>query len=169
MSNKIGTFFRYIDITSEKSGRVISLLSMVLMLIVVIAVFSKNLHVTCTWSVPVNRQIFAVFILFAGAYAMLAGRHLRVEILYVRLSPRWEFYARLVDLVAFIFLMGVIIWQSGELALRSIALQQLTHGTPRIPLYIIKSFIPLISILLLLQGVSSFFRKKKPEETFEVE
>jgi len=161
------TFFKYIDISSEKSGKVVSLLALVLMLLVTIAVVCKNLNITHNWGIQVNRQVFGVFILFASAYAMLISRHMRVEIFYIRLSPRWQFYARLVDLAAFIFLMGVIIWQSGELALTSIALKEVTFGTPKIPLYIFKSFIPLVSILLLLQGISSFFRKKKPAEMLE--
>jgi len=158
----LNTFFKYIDLTSEKSARGISLLALAMMLLVTIAVVCKNLHITFNWGLQINRQIFGVFILFAGAYAMLTNRHLRVEILHVRLSPRWKYYAELVDLAAFIFLFGIIIWQSGELALTSIDLKQVTQGTPKVPLYTIKSFIPLVSILILLQGISSFFRKKKP-------
>lgn len=166
----MGTFFKYIDIASEKSGKVISLFVLALMFIVVIGVFNRYvLHISFIWGLPLSRQIFGVFILFAGAYAMLTNRHLRVEVLYNRFSPRVSFYARLFDLLAFIFVMGIIIWQTGRIGLSSLALQELTQGTPKIPLYTIKSFIPLVSILLLLQGISSFFRKKEPGEMLEVD
>ena len=161
MINKINTFFKYIDIASEKSGKIISLFVLALMFIVVIGVFTRYvLHISFIWGAPLNRQFFGVLILFAGAYTMLTNRHLRVEVLYNRFSPRKRFYASLVDLAAFIILMGVIIWQSGELGLRAIANMEVRQAIPRVPLYTIKSFIPLIAILFLLQGISSFFRKK---------
>ena len=168
MGNRLKTFFNsifgYIDIVNEKSARGISLLALVMIILVTITVLAKNFHITFNWGLQVNRQIFGVFILFGGTYAMLTNQHLRVEILHNRLSSRGKYFAGLIDLAALLFLMVIIIWQSGELALTSIALQQLTQGTPKIPLYTIKSFIPLISILILLQGISSFFRQKKPGE-----
>ncbi len=170
MGNKIDTFFKYIDIASEKSGKVISLFALALMLIVVIGVFTRYvLHISFIWGLPLSRQFFSVFILFAGAYAMLTNRHLRVEVLYNRFSPRVRFYARLLELAAFTVLMVVIIWQNGVLGLKAIANMELTQGIPRIPLYTIKSFIPLIAILFFLQGISSFFRKKEPGAMLEVD
>ena len=168
MGNKLKTIFSnlfgYIDIVSAKSARGISLLAIAMILLITITLITKNFHITFNWGLQINRQIFGVFILFGGAYAMLTNQHLRVEILYNRLSSRGKYFVGLIDLAAFLFLMGIIIWQSGALALTSIELQQVTQGTPKIPLYTIKSFIPLISILFLLQGISSFFRQKKPGE-----
>ena len=165
MRNKINTFFRYIDIASEKSGRFISLLILVMMLIVVTGVVTRYVfHIGFIWGLPLNRQLFGVLILFAGAYTMLHNRHLRVEVLYIRFSPRVGFYARLFNLLAFLVLTGIIIWQTGLLGLSSISLRELSQGTPKVPLYTIKALIPLISILFLLQGIASFVRKERSGE-----
>ena len=162
MRNKINAFFRYIGIASDKSGKVISLLVLAMMLIVVIGVILRYVfHVGFIWALPLNRQLFGVFILFAGAYAMLHNRHLRVEVLYIRFSPRVRFYARLLNLLAFLILMGIIIWQTGLLGLSSVSHRELSQGTPKVPLYTIKALIPLISILFLLQGIASFLRKEE--------
>jgi TRAP-type mannitol/chloroaromatic compound transport system permease small subunit len=163
MRNKINTFFRYIEIASDKSGKFISLLVLVMMLIVVIGVILRYVfHVGFIWALPLNRQLFGVFILFGGAYAMLSNRHLRIEILYNRFSPRIKFYARLLNLLGFLALMGILIWQTGLIGISSVSVREVSQGTPKVPLYTIKALIPLISILFLLQGIASFFRKEEP-------
>lgn len=160
MGEKLKTVFKSIDTASEKAGRVVSLLALVLMAIVVIGVVARYVfHASFIWGLPINRQVFAVFILFAGVYAMLVGAHLRVEVLYTRFSPRMKFRAGLVDLAAFLIFMGVLVWQSGWMAGSSLMNLELTQGHPKIPLYVIKTLIPLVAFLFLLQGISAFFRK----------
>jgi len=163
MRNKVSAFLRYIDTASDKSGKFISLLVLVMMLIVVIGVILRYVfHIGFIWALPLNRQLFGVFILFAGAYAMLNNRHLRVDVLYIRFSPRMKFSARLLNLLAFLVLMGIIIWQTGLLGISSVSVGEVSQGTPKVPLYLFKALIPLISILFLLQGIASFFRKEEP-------
>jgi len=160
MGDKLRIVFRAIDTFSERVGGIVSLLSIVLMLIIVIRVITRYIFgIPFIWAYPISRQIFGVFILFGGVYAMLKGAHLRVEVLYNRFSPRVRFYARLVDLVFFLIFMVVLIWQSGWMAGNSITNQELSQGTPKVPLYIIKAFIPVVSVLFLLTGISALFRK----------
>ena len=160
MGEKFKIVFKSIDAFSEKAGRVVSLLALVLMVIVISGVVARYVfHVSFIWGQPINKQVFAFFILFAGAYAMLKGAHLRVEVLYARFSPRARFRAGLIDLVVFLIFMVVFIWQTGGMAGGSLMNLELSQGHPKIPLYIIKTLIPLVAILFLLQGISTFFRK----------
>ncbi len=160
MGEKFNIVFKSIDTFSEKAGRAVSLLAIVLMAIVVGGVIARYVFSTpFIWAFPLNRQIFGVFILFAGVYALLTNTHLRVEILYTRFRPRMKFYIGLVDLAAFIVFMGVLIWQSGWMAGNSLMNRELSQGIPKIPLYVIKTFIPVVAVLFLLEGISAFFRK----------
>jgi len=160
MGEKLKTVFQSIDAFSRKAGGVISVLALVLMLIVVIKVVARYVFdIPFIWSFPISRQIFGVFILFAGVYAMLKGGHLRVEVLYNRFPPKAKLYARLIDLAAFLILMAVLIWQAGWMAGNSIINAELSQGTPKVPLYVIKAFIPVVAFLFLLEGISAFFRK----------
>lgn len=160
MGEKVRLVFKYVDAVSEKAGRYASLLALVLMGIVVSGVIARYVFdAPFIWGFPLNRQVFGVFILFAGVYAMLKGAHLRVEVLYTRFSPRTKFYIRLVDLAAFLIFMVVLIWQSGWMAGNSLMNRELSQGIPKVPLYVIKTFIPVVAILFLLQGLSAFFRK----------
>ncbi len=160
MGEKLRIVFKSIDTFSEKAGGVASLLPIVLMLIVVAKVITRYVfNIPFIWAFPISRQVFGVFILFAGVYAMRKGAHLRIEVLYDRFSPRMKFYARLVGLVAFLIFMVVLIWQAGLMASDSIINTELSQGTPKIPLYIIKAFVPVVAVLFLLEGISAFFRK----------
>jgi len=162
MGEKLEVVFKCIDTFSQKVGRVVSLLALVLMIIVIIRVIARYVFdIPFIWGYPVNRQVFGVFILFAGVYAMLVGAHLRVEVLYNRFSPRTKFYAGIVNLAGFLIFTGILVWQSGWMAVNSIISTELAHGTPKIPLYVIKAFIPVVAVLFLLQGISAFFRKDK--------
>jgi TRAP-type mannitol/chloroaromatic compound transport system permease small subunit len=160
MGEKLKTVFQYIDAFSGKTGGVVSMLALVLMLIVVIRVVARYVFdVPFIWGFPVSRQVFGVFILFAGVYAVLKGAHLRVEVLYNRLSPRVKFCTRLIDLAAFLIFIAMLIWQAGWMAGNSIINTELSQGTPKVPLYVIKAFIPVVAFLFLLEGISAFFRK----------
>ena len=160
MGEKIRTAFKAIDNFSDKAGRVVSLLALVLMTIVVIRVVARYVFdVPFIWGFPVNRQVFGVFILFAGVYAMRVNAHLRVEVFHTRFSPRARFYIGFIDLAAFLVFMIVLIWQGGWMAGNSLMNQELSQGVPKVPLYVIKTFIPVVAVLFLLEGISAFFRK----------
>jgi TRAP-type mannitol/chloroaromatic compound transport system permease small subunit len=138
------------------------------MLLIVVTVFMRYaLNISFIWSYPLSRQFFALFILFAALYAMVTNSHLRVEILYNRFSRKLRLFADIIDLLAFILFIGTLIWQSGLIAQNSIANLELSQGTPKVPLYIIKSIIPVMAFLLLLQGFSFFYRHtiKRAEKT----
>jgi TRAP-type mannitol/chloroaromatic compound transport system permease small subunit len=161
MDTKMRQFFQFIDRFSEKAGVAASLLSLVLMFLIVASVVMRYaLNMSFIWSFPLSRQIFGVFILFAAVYAMVTDSHLRVEILYGRISPRLRLGADVIDLLAFLIFIGVLIWQSGWSAQNSVLNHELSQGTPKIPLYIIKSFIPVVSFVLLLEGISFFYRSR---------
>jgi TRAP-type mannitol/chloroaromatic compound transport system permease small subunit len=55
--------------------------------------------------------------------------------------------------------MVVLIWQAGWMAGNSLINAELSQGTPKVPLYVIKTFIPVVAFLFLLEGISAFFRK----------
>lgn len=160
MSHKLQRVLRGIDAINEKMGRVTSLLAIVLMLIVVIRVITRYVfNYPFTYGFPILCQAFGVFVLFAGVYAMLKGAHLRVEVLYIHFSSRVKYYAGILYQVAFIIFMGVLIWQSGWMASDSLINRELSQGAPKVPLYVIKAFIPVVAFLFLVQGISAYFRK----------
>ena len=161
MSKKIKLFFNSVDTASEKIGNVVSLVILLLMAITAIEVIARYVFNNPTvWAWTMSRQLFGVFVLFGGTYALLYGRHIRVEVLYDRFSPKMKSAARLIALVCLIVFIGALVWQGTWMAGNSLMARELASGAFRIPLYPFKILIPIAAFLFLLEGIAAFFREK---------
>jgi TRAP-type mannitol/chloroaromatic compound transport system permease small subunit len=164
MGNKVKLVFDFIDAVTEKTGKAISLLALLLMVVSVTEVIARYVfNNPTTWAWLTNRQLFAVFVLFGGVYALLYGRHIRVEILYNRFSPKMKSVAKLIALACLLSFIGVLVWQGSWMAADSISVGERAHETFRIPLYPLKTLIPIVAFLFLLQGIAVFFRGERQE------
>lgn len=153
--------FNSIDTTTEKIGNVISLLILLIMAITTIEVIARYVFASPTiWAWSINRQLFGVFVLFGGAYTLLHGRHIRVEVLYDRFSPKTKSVARWIALVCLVVFIGALVWQGAWMAGNSLMCGERASGVFRIPLYPFKMLIPIAALLFLLEGIADFFRKK---------
>jgi TRAP-type mannitol/chloroaromatic compound transport system permease small subunit len=161
MGQKIRQFFDIVDTVTDKIGKTVSLLIILMTVITVIEVVSRYVFNNPTmWAWPINRQLFGVFILFGGSYTMLYGGHIRIELLYDRFSPRMKSIARLIALACFLVFFGVLLWQSSLMAGISLMSAERASGTFNIPLYPFKTIIPIAAFLFLLEGIADFLRKK---------
>lgn len=158
---KMKLIFGVIDIISEKVGKSVSLLIFLIMTITTVEVVARYVfnHPTI-WVWPINRQLFGVFILFAGIYTMSKGDHIRIEILYDHFSSRLKLIARSIALASFIVFVGVLIWQGSWMGWNSLTVGETASGAFRIPLYPLKLLIPVAAFLFLLEGIVVLSRRK---------
>lgn len=162
MGEKAKRFLSLVDTAAEKSGKVISLLIVVIMVIMTIEVVARYVFNAPTiWAWPIKRQLFGIFILFGGVYTLRYGGHIRVEMLYTRFSPKMKFIARLIALACFLVFTGALVWQGALLAEVSLIARERATGTFRIPLYPFKMLIPIVASLFLLEGIADFFREER--------
>ena len=101
----------------------------------------------------------AVFML-AAAWTMRAEGHVRVDIFYAEASKRTKAF---VDLAGAILLllpfMLVLLWLSLPYAARSWAILEHSQETSGLPLvYVLKTLIPVLAVLMALQGVAQAIR-----------
>ena len=145
---------------TEAIGKPASFLVFIMMLITSTEVIGRYVfnHPT-TWAWAVNRQIFGIFILVAGAYAMSKREHIRIEILYDHFPPKVKVVARAIALASFVIFMGVLVWQSSWMGWNSLMNNEKLAGAFRMPLYPFKIMIPIGAFLFLLQGIATFFRR----------
>lgn len=154
--------FKVIDAISEKTGKAISLLIFLMMVITTIEVIGRYVfnHPT-VWVWPINRQLFGVFILFAGIYAMSKGDHIRVEILYDHFPPKMKLIARWIAMGAFLCFMVALVLQGSRMGWNSLMAREKLTGAFPIPLYPLKLLIPIAAFLFLLEGIAVFSRGNK--------
>jgi len=161
MSDVVARIFNWIDAIAEKSGKIFCYLVFIIMLITALDVVARYVfNHPLLWGWVLNRQLFGVFILFAGVYALHTGGHISIEIFYDRFSNRTKTIARWIGLGAFLAFVGVLLWQTTWMGLNSLQMKERAAGAFRIPLYPFKLLIPLVVLLFLLVGISAFRRDK---------
>lgn len=154
MTKKIRAVFNLVDTVSDKTGKAASFIIFLIMVITTVEVVARYAFNSPTiWAWPVNRQLFGVFILFAGIYTMSKREHIRIEIFYDHFSPRLKLIAKIIALLSFISFIGVLIWQGTWMGWNALEVQEKASGTFRLPLYPLKLLIPIAAFWFLIEGI----------------
>ncbi len=160
MATKNNSSSNLITRITEAISKPASLLVFIMMLITSTEVIGRYVfNSPTTWAWPLNRQIFGVFILVAGAYTMSKREHIRIEILYDHFPPKLKMIARGIALASFVIFMGVLVWQGSWMGWNSLMMKEKLAGAFRMPLYPFKILIPIGALLFLLQGIAVYFRR----------
>ena len=98
----------------------------------------------------------AIVFMLAGAYTLKHNEHVRVDIFYQNMSPRnkakIDFFGTLILLLPF---ACFIVWISFNYVSNSWKLLEGSREAGGLPLvYLIKTLIPLMAVLLILQSIS---------------
>jgi len=161
MNDRGNAVIAAIDSWSERIGRLICWLAVAEVLVVVLIVLLRYLfhvgHIGLQESVTyINSALFA----FGAAYTLKARGHVRVDFFYNRLASQWQ---ALIDMVGTVLLLGgtcaFIIWASWDyvaLSWQSLEGSAETSGLPFV--FLLKTLIPLLAGLLLVQGIAEFLR-----------
>ena len=106
--------------------------------------------------------LFAAVFLLAAPYTLLADRHVRVDVLYGRLSERGK---KIVDVAGtLLFLLPLCVfglWVSWPSVSNSWAIWEKSSDPGGLPRYPVKTLLPVGLALLLLQGLSEVAKRVK--------
>jgi len=153
------TFCRIVDAVNEWAGRVVSMLFIPLVLIVMLEVVLRYFFNRPTiWAWDVNIQLTATIAIMGGGYALLHRRHVIVDILAGRFSPRVRAIVDLVTSSFFFFALGMLLWFALQRAERSIVTRELYTSLLEPPLYPLRVAVAIGIFLLLVQGIAKFIR-----------
>lgn len=159
MSKPEKSFFDWIDVIAERAAKITCYLVFIIMLITTADVIARYaFNQPLVWGWLLNRQLFGVFILFAGVYTLFKGEHIRIEILYDHFPRELKIVAKWIGLLAFISFMGVLVWQGAWMGWNSLMMNEKAAGAFRIPWYPFKLLIPAVALLFLLEGIAAFRR-----------
>jgi len=148
-----------IDALNEWAGRIVAWLFLPLVLIATAEVVARYVFDRPTpWAWDVNVQIMAVLVVLGGGWGLLKGWHVRVDVLWGRLSPRKKVMVDLIIFPFFLFAVGILLWQSASAALLSVQVGELYSSYFAPPIYPLKIIVVLGFSLLLLQGIVKFIR-----------
>jgi len=149
----------FIDIFNDRFGDKVSYILIPLFLFVLIAVIMRYV-----FNNPIPAG-FEVAGLICGAYTMLAGAwvllkqgHVRMEILFNRLSPRGQAIMDIVTSVLFFIFAVAFMYAALNTATKSISVMETSYSGIDVPYWPVKLMMPIGGALLLLQGFSKLLR-----------
>jgi len=115
-------------------------------------------HFPFLWPHETAVFIFGAYIVAAGAYVLLHGGHVNVDIFQRRFSLRTRAIVDLGTAIFFFLFCGLLVWQSAKMGLTSVRLLEKTQSAWAPPIYPVKMFLPIAAFLLLMQGLAIFIR-----------
>ncbi|SHE33429.1 TRAP-type mannitol/chloroaromatic compound transport system, small permease component [Modicisalibacter ilicicola DSM 19980] len=155
-------FSKFIDVSAEILGIIGSLLVLYCMFFGVADVFMRYALNSASQWISVSTQAAMVLIACAGGiYSLKHGAFIKLDIFYAKWSRRKRaFFDILTSIYTFLFL-GVLIWKGIQAAQLSIMLNQVTPTAIPIPIYPIKTIIPIAATFVLLMVVKHFINDLK--------
>jgi TRAP-type mannitol/chloroaromatic compound transport system permease small subunit len=154
-------FLYSIDALSMWVGKAFAWLILILTLGVSYEVFVRYaLRAPTTWAFDFSYITYGALFLMAGAYTLSRNGHVRGDVVYRLWQPRTQATMDLILYVLF-FLPAVLafIYSGWNYASMSIRFKEVSIFSPAgVPVFPLKTLIPVTGVLLLLQGFAEIIR-----------
>jgi len=153
----VGTLLRHLDAINAWVGRWSAWIGLLLVLVTTTDVTMRYLFRTSFVFVQeLEWHLFAIMFLITAGYAHLLNSHVRVDIIYARLSVRAQSWIDLVCGVLFLFpTVFLLVWTSIPFVIASVEDLEGSPDPGGIPgRFVLKAVIPLGFLLLGIQGIS---------------
>jgi TRAP-type mannitol/chloroaromatic compound transport system permease small subunit len=132
----------------------------------VISVFVYYYEVTARFlfNSPTNWVHESMFLMYgmqymiSGAYAYREDQHVRVDVLYTKLSPRGKAIADIISSVFFFIFALTLLWTGGRFAMDAVNNHETSFTEWGIQYWPVKLMMPIGAALLVLQGVSKLIK-----------
>lgn len=114
---------------------------------------SSNLWIELQW------YLFSLVFLLGAAYTLKSDDHVRVDVMYSRLSQRGQAWINVLGTVLFLLpFCSVILWMSIPFVGNSWAILEGSPDPGGLPRYPIKTAIPVALVLVMVQGGALLIR-----------
>ncbi|MFV0439342.1 MAG: TRAP transporter small permease subunit [Desulfopila sp.] len=142
-------------------GDVCSLLILVVMGIITYEVVARyGFNSPTSWAWLINKQLFGVFVMIAGSYALVHGSHIRIEMAYQHFPKTIKKLIGLFTFLCACCFLGALVWKSAVMGEQAWANKELAVGVFKLPLYPLKLFMPVTALIFLLGCVLELVRKR---------
>ena len=154
-------FARIVDWVNERVGRAVAWLVLVAVLVSTANAVSRYaLNASSNAWLEIQWYLFSAIFLLAAGYTLLEGKHVRIDIVTARLSPRARAWLDIFGGVFFLMPMALIIlYLSWPMVAQSYAEHEVSSDAGGLVRWYVKALIPAGFALLSLQGVSELIKR----------
>ena len=148
-----------IDTISEWSGKIVSLLILVMVGVLLYEITLRYVFNAPTiWAHETSQHLFAAYSVLAGAYVLLHFEHVKVDILYSRLSLRARAILDSITYLMFFLFVIVMLVYGVQLASFAVKIKAASHTAWGPPIWPLRLMLPIGAFLILFQGLAHFIR-----------
>jgi len=152
---------KFVDRISEWAGKASAWLIPLLIAELVYDTIARYIfNAPTAWSYDISYMFYGASFMGGAAYTLLLDEHVRIEVIYERVSTKSRAIIDAIGYVVFFFpSMGALLYFGTEFTIKSWKILE-TSGesmwSP--PIYPFKAIIPVTVLLLIIQGIVQFVR-----------
>ncbi len=159
MPGPIVAFVRVVDAVNYRVGRFAMYLIFVMAAILLASTGSRLIFgVPINWALEMSQFLLSAYYLLGGAYTLQTGGHVRMDLIYDRLSARRRAMTDAITILFVIFFLGVLFWGGVSSTQYAIVYNQKNYSAWAPVLWLIKIVMTAGVFLMLLQCVATFFK-----------
>lgn len=157
----MNSIFNAINRLITRVGDVAAYLIVIIMACVAYEVIARyGFNSPTSWVWLVNKQLFGVFIMAGGGYALVHRCHIRIEVLYLHFPKPIKTCIKWLTLLAAVCFLGALLWKSWTMGMEAWETKEVAMGVFKLPLYPLKLFMPFGAFLFLLGCIVAALEKK---------
>ncbi len=161
MNNFLEWYVTFVDNFSDNLGYGVGWFTTLMVVVVFVNVlFRYVLGQSFLALQDLSWYVFGVIFMVGAAYTLRHDRHVRVDVVYVNLSPKAKVWVNLIGSLFFLVPLCILgIWVSWGFVERSWTLQETSPDAGGLDArYLAKAMMPVGFILIMIQGFSLFFK-----------
>lgn len=135
-------------------GRCFSFLVVAMFLLLMVGVTARYVFdAPLSWTGELTQLLFGVYAIMAGGYLLAHNGHVNVDLLYSKFGARTQAFIDLFTSTLFFFFTLALLYFGFDMAQESFSLRQTSNSAWDPPIWPVKAFIPIATLLLVLQGI----------------
>ena len=111
-----------------------------------------------TWAFEFSKMAFGFYMIWGGAYTMLRGEHVSMDLFYDKWPPRTKAIMDSATFVFFMLFICTLLYLVTADAINSISFRETSNSTLAQPLYPWRASLVVGIFLLVLQGTAGFVK-----------
>jgi len=150
---------KVIDNISDWTGKITSFLIIIITGVILFEVIARYIfNAPTTWAFEISLSLYGIYVALLGAYTLVTGGHVNVDILYSRFSFRTKAGVSLFSWLIFFLWCGALVWTGWIRGLDSFMIRESESTAFGCPIYPVKLSLAVGGSFLFLQGLAGYIR-----------